>query len=78
MSSDDSEDVLAANLLLLQAENQLRAVEGLLTRKTRSEGPFCSFCGNPKSDVAALVEGKNAYICLECTQLARRLLLGAS
>ena len=78
MSTDDSEGVRAANLLLLQAENQLRAVEGLLTRRMPPEGPFCSFCGNPKSEVGALVEGKNAYICLECTQLARRLLLGAS
>jgi L-glyceraldehyde 3-phosphate reductase len=37
----------------------------------------CSFCGKSAEQVAKLVAGPNVYICNECNELARDIMLGA-
>ena len=61
---------------LLEAANQLRAMRGYSPLSELPAPPFCSFCGRAKSEVGALVEGLGgAYICRECADEARHLLL---
>ena len=72
-----SPEILAAEKDLLDATNQLRAMRGDPPLSALPEPPFCSFCGKSKSEVGALVEGFEAYICLECAGEAHRALLQA-
>ena len=36
---------------------------------------FCSFCGKMQSEVRKLVAGPTAYICDECIELCRYIIL---
>ncbi len=38
-----------------------------------SEGPRCSFCGKPHTEVAKLVAGPGVHICDECIALAESI-----
>lgn len=61
---------------LLDALNQLRAIQGEPPLTKLPEPPFCSFCGRSKDEVGALVAGvSDAHICFDCAGEARRLLL---
>ena len=64
-----------AEIELLEATNQLRAVRGYPPLSKLPEPPFCSFCGRAKSEVGALVEGLDAHICRDCAVEAQHLLL---
>jgi hypothetical protein len=75
VNDDDSFEVRAAKAELLSAMNQLRAVEGHAPIASLPEPPLCSFCGRSKNEMGALVQGNQAFICVECADEARRSLL---
>ena len=77
MTTKDEEDARIVEKELLHAFNQLRAIRGYPPLTEHPEPPYCSFCGRPKNEMGALVEGVNAYICLDCAGEARNLLLRA-
>ena len=77
MTTNDEEDARIAEKELLQAFNQLRALRGYPPLKEHPEPPFCSFCGRPKNEMGALVEGVDAHICIDCAEEAHNLLLRA-
>jgi hypothetical protein len=76
MSDNDSLELKAAKAELLSATNQLRAVHGYPPLTALPEPPLCSFCARSKAEMGALVQGDDAYICIECAAEAHRTLLG--
>jgi len=77
MTTKDEDDARIVEKELLHAFNQLRAIRGYPPLTEHPEPPFFLFCGRPKNEMGALVEGVNAYICLDCAVEARNLLLRA-
>jgi len=59
---------------MLDTLNGIRKLRGLQPLRAFPEPPFCSFCGEGKNEVGALVEGLNAYICDQCAAEAQRLM----
>jgi len=59
---------------VLNALNDLRRLRGLKPLEALPEPPFCSFCGEGKNEVRALVEGLDAIICDQCAIEASRLM----
>jgi ATP-dependent Clp protease ATP-binding subunit ClpX len=44
--------------------------------KTKSDKPlFCSFCNKPQADVKKLIAGPSVFICNECVELCRDILV---
>ena len=62
MNADDKRNLQIVEGDLLSAFNDLRRIRGLEPLDAMPEPPFCSFCGEGKNQVGALVEGLNAYI----------------
>ena len=72
----DRQQMRLAERELLEAANIIRAMRGYDPLSELPQPPFCSFCTRAKAEVGALVEGLNgAYICRECAEAARHLLL---
>jgi len=38
-------------------------------RRSKADGPRCSFCGKAKEQVAHLIAGPGVFICDECIRL---------
>jgi hypothetical protein len=74
VNAEDKRNLQVAELDLLNAFNDLRRIRGLAPLNAMPEPPFCSFCGEGKNEVGALVEGLNAFICDQCAAEAQRLM----
>ena len=75
MQKDSASDVREIEREFLVLLNQLRAIHGYSELSELPEPPFCSFCGRSKQEMGALVEGRDAHICIDCAAEARRVLL---
>ena len=60
---------------LLDVLNRFRAIHGYPRLPKGPNPPYCSFCGRSKEETEALVAGMDAYICGDCANEARRLLI---
>lgn len=58
----------------LKALNDIRRQRGLPPLEKLPLPPYCSFCGEGRNDVAALVEGREAFICDRCAAEAQRMM----
>ena len=76
MDNSPAEKLVAAQIL--ESTNAIRAIRGLPALETLPER-YCSFCGGPKEDVGALVQGigDSAFICRTCTAEAQHAFLRA-
>jgi hypothetical protein len=74
MDDEAKRELQMAERELLNALNDVRRTRGLEPLDAPPEPPFCSFCGEGKSEVGALVEGLNASICDQCAAEAQRLM----
>jgi hypothetical protein len=59
---------------VLNSLNDVRRLRGLPPLTAFPQPPYCSFCGEGKDEVGALVEGLNAFICDQCAAEAQRLM----
>jgi len=75
-SMDDQEkrNLEIAERDVLNALNDVRRLRGLKPLEALPVPPFCSFCGEGKNEVRALVEGLDAIICDQCAAEAHRLM----
>lgn len=74
MNAEEKRNLKVVENDLLNAFNDLLRVRGLEPLTALPEPPFCSFCGEGKDEVGALVQGLNAYICDQCAAEAQRLM----
>jgi hypothetical protein len=74
MDDETKRNLQVAEREVLNALNDLRRFRGLQALNALPEPPFCSFCGEGKNEVGALVEGLNAAICDQCAAEAQRLM----
>jgi hypothetical protein len=74
MNAEDKRNLQVIEGDFLRALNDVRRIRGLEPLEAMPEPPFCSFCGEGKNEVGALVEGLNAHICDQCAAEAQRLM----
>ena len=74
MNPEDKRNLQIVEGELLKAFNDVRRIRGLEPLNALPEPPFCSFCGEGKNEVGALVKGLKAYICDQCAAEAQRLM----
>ena len=74
MGNEAKRNLQAVQREFLSCLNDLRRFRGLEPLDALPEPPFCSFCGEGKNEVGALVEGLNAFICDQCAAEAQRLM----
>jgi hypothetical protein len=74
MDEEAKRNLQIAEREVLNSLNDLRRLRGMQPLNAFPEPPFCSFCGEGKSEVGALVEGLNAFICDQCAAEAQRLM----
>ena len=58
----------------LSALNDIRKLRGQAPLSALPEPPFCSFCGQSKDEVQALIAGDSAFICNECVVMCRDII----
>ena len=59
---------------VLKALNDVRKLRGKDPLSVFPQPPFCSFCGESRDQVAALIAGDSAFICDQCVAEAQRLI----
>lgn len=76
MDDEPKRNLRIAGQEVLNALNGVRKLRGLAPLEKFPLPPYCSFCGEGKDAVGALLEGRDAYICDRCAREAKRDLLG--
>lgn len=74
MDDEAKRNLRTAEQEVLNALNDIRRLRGLAPLEKFPLPPYCSFCGEGKSDVGALLEGRDAYICDRCAKEAQKMM----
>jgi hypothetical protein len=74
MDDEAKRSLQIAEREVLNALNDIRKIRGKPPLSAFPQPPYCSFCGESKDEVGALVAGDSAFICDQCAAEAQRLI----